>query len=130
MNTLEQLIAKSNTVKAILSNNGIVLGEDILIKVNGMGMDIELTSDKFSKRVFGSNVGVYGHRDFGSNKRRIELNVGSLGSFTPDCAASMAKINTQFSIVSNWDKFCQIASALMDEAEAQDKLAFMISKQN
>ena len=130
MKTLETIIAKSTEVKAILSNNGIVLGEDILVKVNGMGMSIELTSDKFSKRVFGSCVDVYGHRDFGTNNRRVELNVGSLGSFTPDCAASMAKINTQFSIVSNWSKFVEIASALMDEAEAKDKLSFMNSKQN
>ena len=131
MKTLEQLIAKSNEVKGILFNNGIVIDDNILIKVYSTSLELILCEDgTMAKRVFGGDVTVNGHCDFGTGRRRVELNVGSMGSFTPDCVASTTKVFTQCAILQKWESFCQVAVALMNQAEAENQLSMLNSKQN
>ena len=131
MKTLEQLIAKSNEVKGILFNNGIVLDDNILVKVYSDSMELILCEDgTMAQRVFGGEVTVNGYRDWKANKRDIQISSGSMGGFTPDCVASTTKIFTQAAILNEWSAFCLIASALMNEQEAANQLSMLNSKQN
>jgi hypothetical protein len=129
-NSIETIINDSNNIKHIFKCNGIELSDDCLVRVYSNSMTIELTSDKFTQRVFGSTVTVYANKHFGSEERTVELNVGSLGSFTPDCASSMFIIKTQFNIVSQWKSFTEVVVALTDEVEVKNELARLISKKN
>ena len=129
MKTLQELIAKRNEVKGILFNNGIVIDDNILIKVHSNSIEMVLCEDgTMAKRQFGGDVTVNGHTDFGTNNRRIELNVGSMGSFDVNCVASTTKVFTQAAILKEWTVFCVIATALMDEVEAQGLLSMLSKK--
>jgi hypothetical protein len=129
MKTLEQIIAKSNEVKNLLANNGIELNGNILIKIQSESMQLTLCEDDtLSTRVFGGDMTVNGYRDFETNIRKIELSVGSMGTFTPNCIASTTKVFTQAAILSNWSVFIEIVSALMNKVEAVNKLAMLTSK--
>ena len=129
MKTLEQLIAKSNEVKGILFNNGIVIDDNILIKVYSDSMELILCEDgTMAQRVFGGEVTVNGYRDWKANKRDIQISSGSMGGFTPDCVASTTKIFTQAAILNEWSAFCLIASALMNEQEAANQLSMLTKK--
>ena len=129
MKTLQQLIEKSNTVKAILANNGIELNDNILIKVHSTSIELILCEDgTMAKRVFGGDVTVQGHTDWQSKNRKIELNTGSMGSFDINCVASTTKVFTQAAILKEWESFVLIAKALMDEVEAQNQLSMLTKK--
>jgi hypothetical protein len=129
MKTFEQIVAKSTEIKNLLANNGIELNGNILIKIQSESMQLTLCEDDtLSTRVFGGDVTVNGYRDFETNIRKIELNVGSMGTFTPNCIASTTKVFTQAAILSNWSVFIEIASALMNKVEAVNKLAMLTSK--
>tara|TARA_R110000744_G_scaffold129076_2_gene236412 strand:+ start:72 stop:467 length:396 start_codon:yes stop_codon:yes gene_type:complete len=131
MKTLQELIENSNAVKAILANSGIELNDNILIKVYSTSIEMILCEDgTMAKRVFGGDVTVMGHCDFGTNERRIELNVGSMGSFDVNCIASTTKVFTQAAILKNWDVFVLIASALMNVQEAKNQLSMLNSNNN
>ena len=129
MKNLQQLIDKSNEVKGILFNNGIVIDDNILVKVYSDSMELILCEDgTMAKRVFGGEVTVNGFRDFKSNRRDIQISSGSMGGFTPDCVASTTKIFTQAAILNEWSAFCNVASALMNEQEAQNQLSMLTKK--
>ena len=131
MKNLQELITKSNEVKAILSNNGIVIDNNILIKVYSDSMELILCEDgTMAQRVFGGEVTVNGYRDWKANKRDIQISSGSMGGFTPDCVASTTKIFTQAAILNEWSAFCNVASALMNQCEAENQLSMLNSKQN
>ena len=126
MKNLEQLVAKSNEVKSLLANNGIVLGENILIKVYGESLEmITCTDDTLSTKVFGADVTVYGYRDWTSKERKVELNVGTLGSHDNTCVASVSKIMTQHAIILQWNKFVEIVTLFMNEEENNLKMLML-----
>ena len=124
MKTLEQLIAKSNQVKSLLADNGIELGDNILIKVYGESLEmITCTDETLSTKIFGGDVTVYGYRDFKTKVRKIELNAGSLGSFDINCVASTTKIMTQHAILKEWYRFVEIVTLFMNEQEVANQLS-------
>jgi hypothetical protein len=126
MKTLETIIAKSNEVKSLLANNGIELGDNILIKVYGESLEmITCTDETLSTKLFGGDVTVYGYRDFKTKERKIELNSGSLGSFDINCVASTTKIMTQHAILKEWNKFVEIATLFMNEEENNFKMLML-----
>tara|TARA_R110000796_G_scaffold205572_1_gene321552 strand:+ start:69 stop:458 length:390 start_codon:yes stop_codon:yes gene_type:complete len=123
MRTLETIIAKSNEAKSLLADNGIVLGENILIKTYASSMEILTCTDStLSTKVFGADVTVYGYRGYQDPSRKIELNCGTLGSHDNTCVASVSKIMTQHAIILQWNRFADIAEALMNVEESNDKL--------
>ena len=130
MNTLETIIAKSNEARIALETAGVVLDNNILVKIHGESIELMLCEDDtLSKRVFGGEINVYGYKAYGSSDRNIEINTGSMGSFTPNCVASTKKVFTQAAILSNWHNFSLVCGLLMDKAEAENKLAHIITSQ-
>ncbi len=124
--TLEQLIAKSTRVKLLLADNGIELGDNILIKVYGESLEmITCTDETLSTKIFGADVTVYGYRDFKSKVRKIELNTGSLGSFDINCVASTTKVMTQHAILKGWNSFVEISTLFMNEEENNLKMLML-----
>ena len=129
MRTLETIIAKSNEVKSLLADNGIVLGDNILIKVHGESLEIiTCTDETLSTELFGGDVMVYGYRDFKSKVRKIEINVGSLGSFDINCVASTTKVLTQHAILKEWSVFVEIVTLFMNEQEVANQLSRLNSR--
>ena len=128
-NTLESVIAKSNEAKVVLESCGVVLHEQILVKVFSTSIELILCEDTtMAKRIFGGDVTINGHVDWGTKNRRIELNCGSMGSFTPECQASTQKVFTQAAILSNWSEFKIGAALLMDQVEVANQLSMLTSK--
>ena len=102
-----------NEFKKALSNEGIVVDKDFVVKV--YDNSIEFILDDNGKRVFGGEVTITGFKRFGG-EREVKINKGSMGSVDITCVATVKTTVLMADIFNKWYEFADLAAKYMDKA--------------
>ena len=95
-------IERSNQFKNALIECGLTINKNWFFHIYENSIEVMLTEDESSQRVFGSGIDIYNHLDFKSKETKVKLSSGSMGSFDLSCTASVEKYLLMAEFIKNF----------------------------